>query len=449
MMFRRLHTYLLPICLIGLTSSAFADVPSALVREGDALGGAPVVSVRQSTVNHAGGYAFMINTEDATTTLSHVFGNASGAAGSVLRTEATIGDYEQTSFESFFGLSDAGAIAYSPSTVQLSTGITGLDAVWVDDTPVLTEEDPIVATNGSFSSFNSRPGITADGTPYWVGGATDIQGNGSIDRGLFYGSPSNILIQGGDNVGVAETVTVGSGIDFDFRFSKFGTNLIAPIDVASPSTNDLVITVNGTAISPGGNVMREGTLMPASVGGNGTENWDNFDFVAINEAGDYFVTGDTDNADTSMDEFVFANGSAVLREGDMVGGFTLDGSIEGGDMNEQGDWAVIWDVAETAGTSEALILNGELLLKEGDAIDWDGDGVIDPNATIDAFIGISSLSLADQDSNGNVAVYFTADVSVDGEVLAGGFCYCAPVPEPSSCALLLWLPLTFLLRRRR
>ena len=50
----------------------------------------------------------------------------------------------------------------------------------LDQSPVaeqiLVEEDPVAAFPGQLSTFNSRPGITADGIPYWVGGITDTQG---------------------------------------------------------------------------------------------------------------------------------------------------------------------------------------------------------------------------------------------------------------------------------
>ena len=53
----------------------------------------------------------------------------------------------------------------------------------------------------------------------------------------------------------------------------------------------------------GGAIVREGSPIPAIVGGLLDENWDNFDFMGITEDGLMFFTGDTD-ADTSMDEFV-------------------------------------------------------------------------------------------------------------------------------------------------
>jgi hypothetical protein len=113
-------------------------------------------------------------------------------------------------------------------------------------------------------------------------------------------------------------------------------------------------------------------------------------------------------------------------------------------MNENGDWAVTWDIA--GGSLEALIVNGELLLTEGDQVDWDGNGLLDDGAVLTDFTGTSTLVLGDQDVDSFFDVYFTADVDVRGEVLEGFFRM--TVPEPASI-MLLSIGLLPLLRRRR
>lgn len=441
-------------CVLSTTSALASGTASALIREGDAvtLSGASgtVSSINNTAVNHADGYAVTVNVDTPAATISTVYGNASGGMPMLLREESLIGDLDQTSFESFFGISNAGNISYSPTSTRVSTNTTGLDGVWLDDTIQAIEEDPAPGgAAGEFTSFGSRPGVTADGRAYWVGGVTDTVGGGSLDRTLYFdGVP---LISGGDDIGVTELVTVGGGIDFDFRFSALGTHYISPIDVQSSSLDDLVITINGTVIAPGGNDMREGTPMPLSVGGDGVENWDNFDFVDINEAGDYFVTGDSD-ASISLDEFVVLNGAVVLREGDQVGGLTLSGSIEGGVMNEDADWAVVWDVDSGGDNLETLIINGEAVLTENDAVDWNGDGVIDAadmGFVLTDFSGISSLTLSDRSAGDVVTAYFTADATdASGNTLEGAFSVDVVVPEPTTGTLAVLAVLTGLRRRR-
>ena len=80
------------------------------------------------------------------------------------------------------------------------------------------------------------------------------------------------------------------------------------------------------------------------------------------------------------------------REGDVVGGHTLTGSIEGAYLADNGEVAYTWDIVEGAGNVEALFLDDKLILKEGDLVDWDGDGFVDIDAILEDFTGISALT---------------------------------------------------------
>lgn len=187
--------------------------------------------------------------------------------------------------------------------------------------------------------------------------------------------------------------------------------------------------------------------MPAGIGGLAGENWGNFDFMGITESGSFMFTGDTD-ADSAMDEFVVLDGQIVLREGDAVADGVFDGSIEGAYLNENGDFACIWDITNADGNLEALILNGDLVLMEGDLVDWNNDGIIDAldqGAFLTDFTGISALTLGDRYGTDLVDIYFTADCDVAGSILEGGFRM--TVPEPATLSLLLLGSLALLRRR--
>jgi hypothetical protein len=411
-------------CAVAVGATvAIADTPVPLLREDDPLPGAPgetVSFMNNPVVNHAGGFALTVNTTGGKTTLSHIWGNATGGPGDVIITEGTYGNLQQTSFESFHGFSDAGDPAYSASSTDLVSGTTGLDGVWVGPVVILNEEDPVPTLPGQFSTFNSRPGITADGIPYWIGGISTIQGGSSQNRVLFFSAGATPVLMGGDFVGgVVEPIeTGGSNIDFDYRFSALGSNYITVVTVdTGSSTDDGVLVINGNAAMFGGSIVQEASPVPAAVGGLVGENWDNFDFLGISESGGVFVTGDTDES-SSLDEFVVVDGQIVLREGDMVstsfGMVPLDGSIEGGYRNEDGDWAVTWDVEAPPGNIEALIFNGEVVLLEGDEVDLDGDGVVEPGATLANFTGITTLAVGDRGPGGVVSIYFTADIDTQG-----------------------------------
>jgi len=397
---------------IGLlvAGAASAQIATSLLNEDDPYpaDGGTVSALNNTAVNHAGGYAVSLN---SSTGLSHIWGNAAGGAGANIRTEGTFGNLVQTSFESFYGMDDNGSVAYSASGTGGPVG--GFDSVWKDDTPVMVEGDPYPHAPGLWWRFGSRPGITADGNPYFVGGLTSTQGGSTENYGLFYGMTGMPMFVGGDMLpGLPAVLATSSTISFDYRFSALGNQYIGEIAMAGLTTStDNAMIVTGAGLMLGGSLVQEGTAIPVAVGGNGAENWDNFDFAGITEDGQYFFTGDTDG-DTTTDEFILKNGMIVYREGDEVDGQTLSGSIEGAYMNEDGDVSYIWDVQ--GGVLEALYLNDRLLLTEGDEVDLTGDGVVDAGAHLADFTGISALTMTDRDNNGRVYVYFTADIDTAG-----------------------------------
>jgi hypothetical protein len=416
--------------LLTLQGVASAQIASALLREneplpGDMLG-TMISSINNTAVNGTGGYAFTVNTDLGPTSFSHIWGNATGGPGDIIVSEGTYGDLQQTSFESFLGFSDAGVAGYSAISNDTNGGATSLDGVWTNETVILNELDPISSLPGQFSTFNSRTGMTADGQVYWVGGFSNVQGGGTQNRALFFGPGATVVLMGGDSIaGVPEPVSTDStGIDFDVRFSALGTNYILPSAVDSGSSlNDTVMVLNGAALMAAGGIVREQSPVPPEVGGLPGELYQNFDFLGVTEAGSYLITGNT-NAAAGQDEFVMLDGIIVLREGAILDGGTLSGSIEGGYLNEDGDWAVIWDVDNFSGNREALIVNGRVVVQELSPVDWNGDGTIDAgdqNAFITDFTGITSLTLGRRDGDDNVDVLFTADCDVNGTILEGGF----------------------------
>jgi len=423
-----------------LAGPAAAQVASSLLNEGDPYpeGGAGQVvsSLGNTAVNHAGGFALGLSSAGGAGTLSHIWGNASGGAGANIRTEGTFGSLVQTSFESFYGMDDAGSVAYSASGTGGPVG--GFDSVWKDDTAVMVEGDPYPHQPNVWWRFGSRPGISGDGIPYFVGGLTTTQGGSTQNYGLFRGMTGMPVFVGGDNLpNLPVPLDSSSTISFDYRFSELANEYIGEVALNTGSTtNDNAIVVSGSGLMLGGSLVRELTPVPVSVGGNGAENWDNFDYTGITEAGQYFFTGDTDG-DTATDEFILKDGMIVYREGDLVDGETLSGSIEGAYMNEDGDLAYIWDIQ--GGVLEALYLNDMLILTEGDEVDLDGDGNIDAGAVLRDFTGISTLTMSDRDNSGRVNVYFTADIDTAGTTSSTddveGF-YCLQVePEPTAIVL--------------
>ncbi|MCA9750751.1 MAG: T9SS type A sorting domain-containing protein [Gemmatimonadetes bacterium] len=409
---------------------ALAQVPSSLLNEGDpfpeAGPGAVIQFLNNTAVNHAGGYAIGLSSDDGTSVLSHVWGHPNGGPGMILRTEGTFGPLVQTSFESFYGMANDGSIAYSASGTGGPVG--NFDSVWRDDNPIAVEGDPYPHLAGWFWRFASRPGISGNSIPYFVGGITSTQGGATQNRGLFAGDTGAPEFIGGDLLpGLPAALGTGTTVSFDVRYSELGNHYLAEVQMDLPTAQDGAMVLDGAGLLMGGSLVQEGTVVPPAAGGINGEAWAAFDFCGVNEAGDWMFTGDT-NGDTGKDEFIAKNGMIVVREGDLVDGEILAGSIEGAYLNADGDFAYTWDIQ--GGTLEALFLNDMLVLKEGDTVDFDGDGFVDPGAHLVDFTGISALTLSDRSLNGEVRLYFTADIDTAGTSSTlddvEGF-YCLPV----------------------
>lgn len=411
-----------PALALLLAGQAEAQVASALLVEGGPLPGAPGVTItflNNPAVNRAGGYAVTVNGSDGVDTLSHVWGSATGGAGSVLAVESTFGAFTQTSFESNFGLADSGAVAYSAIGSDSASGSTGLDSAWVDGTPVAVEETPVVSLPGQFWVFASRVTITADGTPLWIGGYGPTQGGSTQARGLFSGAGATPLLKTGDLVpNLPFALDTSNTVAFDYGVSALGSRVIAEVQMDTTSTVDNAMVLDGAGLLLGGTLVREGNAVPASVGGLVGEAWDNFDLAGVTEAGAWFFTGDTD-ASTDVDEIIVRDGAVFAREGDVLGGEVLANSISGASINEDGDLAFLWQIETPGGDVEALYFEDRLLLQEGDPCDLDGDGTND--ATFVEFTGIGAFRLGDRDADGNVTMYFTGDADGGGGVVEGFF----------------------------
>lgn len=403
---------------------ASAQVASSLVNEGDILdsngfAGYVVSFVQSPAVNDVGGWAVNVNVSSNAVTLSQVYGTADGiAAPAILLTEGTYGSLVQTSFETRIGFSNAGSVCYSASG---NGGPDGLfDSVWVDATSIALEGEPTPPgiLSGLFWSFASAPTMTGNGIPLFAGGTRTSVGGSTSAYGLFNDTATPLLYSGLDVFGLpAGLDDSGSPVSFDFAVSANGNEYLVEVEMETTGTGvgtseDNAIVMSGEGLFLGGSLVQEDHPIPAAAGGLPGESWDNFDFYGVSEMGEYLITGDT--LATTLDEFVVVNGVIVMREGDVDGPWTITGDMEAGEMNESGDWAVMWDV--NPGTVEALIVNGSVVLTEGDDVDFDGDGAIDVGLAITAFNGLSGgLQVGNRDANGDFAVYFSADVG-PGEV---------------------------------
>jgi hypothetical protein len=398
---------------------------TALIREGDMLPGGAVALVNQAAANDIGGYIvdMTVGGVDA------FWGSAAGGPGSVLRSEGVFPPYTQTGFEGFFGFGDAGQIAYSPTCT--GTFIGSGDTAWLDSTPFAVEAEPHPTLANQWYRFASRPTVaTSTGELWWYGALTSTRGGSSQTYGLFRGMQGTPVLLGGQSVpGVPFNMTLTSSAQIDYQISGNGSHWISTLTIQSGQTaNDTCVVKDGAGLEVGGALVREGSPVPVSAGGDGAENWQNFGVYGVNNAGSYMIAGDT-SAATTVDHFLLKDGQIILREGAIVGGFPLTGAQTGLDLNESGDWAAIWNVTANGGTRECIIVNGDLIVKETDPIDFDGDGQPDPGVTL-VDISASEVALGER-VNGFLDVYFTGDTSSTANV--GEAAYRIRIPLGSSC----------------
>jgi hypothetical protein len=280
--------------------------------------------------------------------------------------------------------------------------------------------------------------VTGDGRPYWSSGYSNVAGGSSQNRVLLLDVTAKVMVQGGMLLPGLPAALITSSISFDYRFSELGNHFIIPVQMTTGSTlHDDAMVMDGVGLLASGGLVREQTPVPPAAGGLPGENWDNFDFCGVTEAGDWYFTGDTEPA-TTNDEIIVKNGVIVYREGQFVEGELLSGDIEHAYMNANGDIGYIWDIQ--GNTLEALFVNDRLLLKETDFVDLSGDGIVDANARLANFTGISSLTMSDRDAGDMVKLYFCADVDTAGTTsttddVEGFFCLEASVETPVAAAL--------------
>ena len=282
-----------------------------------------------------------------------------------------------TGGEATMGVSDAGGWIYSPS-------IDGSDGVWTHEGELARENVQAPGfPAGTTSTFHSRPRMYANGTACWIAGFNETGGTSSEGRMLYRSTDAtpatiSVVLRCDDMIG-GLPIDRPSGVDFDFDFSDDAQHHIHVLLMDTGGTTD-----DGRVYVDGAFVAAEASPIPG-----GAENWDNFDIVSINTAGNHIFTGDTDGA-TTTDEFIAYNGGIVVREGDTLDGVTLvsAASLRAASINNLDEVAHIWGVSGGAeilfvGDGPDLGASSVALLMTGDMLDFDGDGVGD--ATVDDF----------------------------------------------------------------
>ncbi len=409
-----------------LGTAVWADLVAGavIVAEGDVIGPSTVSTLNAPFTDGAGNVGFVGALADSQRFVWWKSGPVflSGSAGTPL-----------TGGESTMGISDTAGFIYSPSA-------DGNDAVYTHGGLLLAAQQPIPALPGLYSRFNSRPTMLPNGTAYWIGGSDDTPTGSTSNRHFFKATdptnPASIVavLSGGDVIEGKAIETSAS--NFDYWVSNNDAHHIHVLDMATGSSaNDIHVYVDGAFVAQEGSPTGQG------------DNWAGFDAVAINNAGNYVITGDT-SGDTASDVYVAYNGIIGVREGDTLDGVQLLSgySIRAASINDLDQVVHMWGSSSDEhlffGPGDDLASSIHLL-GTGDELDVNGDGVAD--YTVSDF-GASASVGPGLDLAEDGYVYLEVNL-LDNLGVESGAIIRLVVPEPASLGLLA-LAGVLMLRRR-
>lgn len=294
--------------------------------------------------------------------------------GAVIFDSSTVITPVLTGSESTIGIGNGGSFVYSPNA-------DGEDSLWTHRGLLLRRNDPAPGLPGQFLTFSSRPTMLPDGSVVVISGFANEVGGATLGRVMFRSAPNAAapiqpLLKSGDLVA---GFTIGAiGISFNYQMSDNARHLIVPLLLDTGSTaNDGALWVNGEIVA------REGSPVGPSMPG---ENWEAFAGVAINNAGNWLLAGDS-NGPTARDAFLAYRGTVQIREGDVIDGeaLTAPAAMRAASLDNRGRATLIWNTASNVRkafyTEDARNLAAaRLLLKTGSTLDFNGDG--QPEGTV-------------------------------------------------------------------
>ncbi len=233
--------------------------------------------------------------------------------------------------------------------------------VGLTDTPATSAGDE--ALGNSVSSVH----LLDDGRVGYV--VTPIQNCSSFNYPAFLHDNTGFLQTGASTLVGGE---VWDGMDLgDSGGTPDGTSYYIQGDTTNTDTAaDDVFTVNNTI------VMQEG--QPVVAGGPIYADTFQANMAA---SGDWIARGD----DPANDDWLVMNGLLLAKTGDSVeGGVELYAdSFAACTVNSAGDWALIATTDNPdAARDEVLVVNGVVLVREGDPVDLDGNGSFDDGVFI-------------------------------------------------------------------
>ncbi len=299
-----------------------------------------------------------------------------------------------------------------------------------------SEGGPALGIPGVSWGFFLDPRLASDGTDGFrseLAGATS-----STDESQHF--DSTLLTQSGTTIPPGQTGGLPiASISFGpngFEVSDNGQHILSKVVLGNSANLDAVLF-------DGSVVLEEGTTIP---GAGFTRSINQIDGAHLTPLGDWFAWGR--NGSNTYRNWVVQNGTVIVQSSDpivpgspesWVAGSTLGQTFSLVRGNTSGDY-LVYGGTQGGSSSWALVRNGaDAILRQGDPLDVDGNGVFDDNATVAAIKGMSDWTssgdiylIVDMDNSGGSFIGQGVLKLELGGVTPTGIAFCDPADNNST-----------------
>lgn len=328
----------------------------------------------------------------------------------------------------------------------------------MDGTAPTTADETIAYYNGAFNVVAREGGPVPGVAGEAFGGTLDspvLTNNGKVGfvaPGTAGGLPSTqddfLLLDGAilAQTGIPGTPTGQVGAETwsvfnqtDFYVNAVGTKWMEAGSLTGAAASNSIVAIDNAVH------LQEGQLYPGLDNPIGTT----FTETIMSVEGDVWVRGTTTN---SEEDYVMLNGAVVAKNNELVpGGFPgerfsdnlFSATFFEMTSNGLGDfvYGATTDYADPEFDAVIVFNDLSVILRQGDPVDVNGDGLFNDNAYIDIFNN-DDMFLTD-----DLWLYFTAELRDAASVTIGQAFLRVRVPEPASLGLLALGGLALLRRR--
>lgn len=396
----RMRTPFLTLASLVCAAPGVAQTPVALMRGGEELPNSNLVvqNIRSMSVEATGEFAIALAANGATTGL--IWGSPDNAAPRVLRWPRPVNGISQRQFRGAIGLGDE-SLFYRTTVAPAPWRQT----IWKDDELLFGRGDSGPEPNTSWQEF-SAVSATTSGELLLRASYQANFGQAIVTEGYFIGSPPVKQLATGDQL-AGLTGPISSIEAWTASRSPSGDHALFEVRAQAPAA----MVLDGELLRVNGVPLVTGTPLPGSLG-LGSATWSFADCYGVNDQGDYFVASGIQLGGT---RFVLIHNDAVLmRENVLVNGVRYERTLDGV-LSSSGRLIHVSRYESAAGVQETgIFVDTRLVYRFGDPIDWDGDGSVDPEWTVESMLGGVSDGRVRLAVSGDRTIWFQVEMRMAG-----------------------------------